>query len=121
MKAEFEMVFGRLREILAPYAGRLKVSADVVEHYCLDVEYSEKLKKGYPVAWVKASKAYVSYHFMPVYMFPQLRAGMSEGLKARMQGKSCFNFKAVDEELFQELERVTAEGFALAKKAGLGP
>ncbi len=27
-----------------------------------------------------------------------------------MQGKSCFNFTAVDEELFEEIRRVTAKG-----------
>ena len=63
-------------------------------------------------------KNYVSYHFMPVYMFPKLRDSMSPQLKARMQGKSCFNFKAMDEALFQELEKVTAEGFATSRKAG---
>jgi hypothetical protein len=30
-----------------------------------------------------------------------------------MQGKSCFNFAAVDEPLFAELERVTAETWRL--------
>lgn len=55
---------------------------------------------------------------MPVYMFPKLRDSMSPQLKARMQGKSCFNFKAMDEALFQELEKVTAEGFATSRKAG---
>jgi hypothetical protein len=70
---------------------------------------------------VKIGKAYVSYHFMPVYMFPKLRDGLSPKLKARMQGKSCFNFKAVDEALFHELEQMTAQGFALCRKAGFAP
>jgi len=56
---------------------------------------------------------------MPIYMFPQLREGLSKELKARMQGKSCFNFNAVDEELFDELEELTERGFAMAKKAGI--
>ena len=121
MPPQFGSIFARLRSILEPHAGRLKLSADTKDHYCLDVPFSAKLKKGYPVAWVKISKAYVSYHFVPVYMFPKLRDGMSAKLKARMQGKSCFNFKSADEELFKELEQVTADGLAMSVKAGFGP
>jgi hypothetical protein len=39
-------------------------------------------------------------------------------LRAHMQGKSCFNFKAVDETLFGELERLTAESFIGMRRAG---
>jgi len=54
-------------------------------------------------------------------LVPSLRAGLSTKLRARMQGKSCFNFKVVDEALVSELEEMTAEGFAAARKAGFGP
>ncbi len=118
MNTEFALIFARLREVLQKHAGNLTVSADTHGHYCLAVDHSAKLKKGFPAAWVKISKAYVSYHFMPVYMFPKLRDGLSKKLRARMQGKSCFNFKAVDEALFRELEQLTGEGFAAARKAG---
>ena len=117
----FESIFTRLRKILDPYSTRLKITADTSDHYCLEVPFSPKLKKAFPVAWVKVSKAYVSYHFMPIYMFPRLREGMSKPLQARMQGKSCFNFKVPDEALFKELEAVTAEGFAMSRKAGFAP
>jgi len=48
---------------------------------------------------------------MPVYMFPELLAGISKELKQRMQGKSCFNFKAEDPVLFRELAGLTERGF----------
>ena len=121
MNAEFKKIFARLRRILEPHAARLIVSADTPTHYCVDVPFSPKLNKGYPVAWVKTSKAYVSFHFMPVYMFPKLREKMSSELRARMQGKSCFNFKTADETLFRELETLTAEGLAMGKAAGFAP
>jgi hypothetical protein len=35
---------------------------------------------------------------------------MSPELKKRMQGKSCFNFKEVDEKLFRELGNLTRGG-----------
>lgn len=121
MNAEFASIFGRLREILQKHAGALTVVDDAPGHYCLAVDYNPKLKKGFPAAWVKVGKGYVSYHFMPVYMFPKLRDGLSKELRARMQGKSCFNFKHADEALFAELENLTTQGFATARKAGFGP
>jgi len=121
MNSQFQAIFDGLRAILQKHSAALKVSADAADHYCLDVEYSPKFKKGFSVAWVKVNKAYVSYHFMPVYGSPKLRDSMSKKLRARMQGKSCFNFKVIDESLFDELEQVTARGFAAFKKAGLGP
>ena len=66
-----------------------------------------------PVAWVQISKAYVSFHLMGVYN-DKAREGISKQLEAHMQGKTCFNFKVIDEGLFQELEVLTkrsCEGF----------
>jgi hypothetical protein len=36
-------------------------------------------------------------------VFPDLLAGISDGLRKRMQGKSCFNFTAPDDVAFAEL------------------
>ncbi|RPJ85715.1 MAG: hypothetical protein EHM18_09660 [Acidobacteria bacterium] len=119
--SDFEAIFARLRSILAPHSVRLSVKADAPDHYCLEIPLSPKVNKGFPVGWVKIGRGYVSYHFMPVYMFPELRASISQKLRARMQGKSCFNFKVVDEDLFKELEQVTEKGFAIAKDAGYEP
>jgi hypothetical protein len=118
---DFSQIFHNLRQILQPHAARLEVTADTPDHYCLTLPYSPKLKKGFPVAWIKISKAYVSYHFMPVYMFPKLRAAASPALQKRMQGKSCFNFKTADPALFAELAQLTATGLNLAKKSGFAP
>ena len=121
MNPEFAIIFARLRKILEPHSARLKVTADAPDHYCNELASSPKIKKAFPNAWVQIGKAFVSYHFMPVYMFAKLREQMSGKLKARMQGKSCFNFKVLDESLFKELEQVTTEGFAMCRKAGFAP
>jgi hypothetical protein len=44
---------------------------------------------------------------MPVYMYPDLLNGISPELKKHMQGKSCFNFKKIEPELFKELFELT--------------
>ena len=55
-------------------------------------------------------KTYVSFYLMPVYMYPELLNDISPQLKKRMQGKSCFNFKKVEPELFDELAELTRRG-----------
>jgi hypothetical protein len=52
-------------------------------------------------------------------MFPELLKGVSPGLKKRMQGKSCFNFNAVDEQVFSELVELTKKGFEKFKQEKL--
>lgn len=54
------------------------------------------------------TKNYVSFYLMPVYAQSALQDAISPALRKRMQGKSCFNFVAVDEPLFQELTQLTA-------------
>jgi hypothetical protein len=53
-----------------------------------------------------------------VYVKPELLDGISPELKARMQGKSCFNFADVDKPLFKELASLTKASFASYKEQG---
>jgi hypothetical protein len=55
---------------------------------------------------------------MGIYENAKLRDSISKELKARMQGKTCFNFKSHDEALFKELEGLTAQCIAGFKRAG---
>ena len=72
-----------------------------------------------PIAWVRIGKAYVSFHHMGIYARPELLRGVSRPLLARMQGKSCFNFTAVDAELFDELEALSGRGFEVLRNSPL--
>jgi len=67
---------------------------------------------------VKIGKNYVSYHLMPVYVFPELLKDISPALKQKMQGKSCFNFKSVDADLFEELKTLSEKSYQAYKEAG---
>ena len=108
--ADFDAVFAGLRSILAPYERTLVAHHDNPDYYYLVAKAA--LYKGRPVffAAVRKGKGYVSFHLMPVYAYPEMRKSLSPGLRKRMQGKACFNFTAVDEELFEELRQLTAEG-----------
>jgi hypothetical protein len=95
--------------LLDPYRERLVATVDTPGGLTLEIPGLEGKPYGY-VAGVRLGKRYVSYYLMPVYASPKLLAGMSPELRRRMQGKSCFNFTAIDEGLFAELAAVTAAG-----------
>jgi len=46
---------------------------------------------------------------------------VSPELKARMQGKSCFNFRALEPALFKELSTLTKASYASYKEQGFVP
>jgi hypothetical protein len=112
----FPAVFEQLKAILKPYAKSLTVTADSSNGYSLDGPYSEKWKKPVFFAATQIKKNYVSFYLMPVYMFPDMLNDISPELKKHMQGKSCFNFKKVEPELFKELAALTRKGAERFKK-----
>jgi hypothetical protein len=113
----FKSIF-RARAMFQKRRGGPSVKDDASDCYFLAGGLHPSHQKPIPVAWVQVGKAYVSCHLMPVYGCPQLPDKFPVKLKARRQGKSCFNFKVSDETLFEELERLTVAGFAAFRKAG---
>jgi hypothetical protein len=112
---DFQPIFERLKLILEEYAPGLQVKEDSPGSYSLDTQFSQKYGKDIFFGAVKIQKNYVSYHLMPVYMFPDLLKDISPGLKKHMQGKSCFNFKAIDEAMLTELTNLTRQSIARIK------
>jgi hypothetical protein len=109
-KDDFPVVFEQLKNILKPYAEKLTLKADTLDTYYIDGPYSEKWKKQLFFGSAQVKKNYVSFYLMPVYMYPDLLSDISPELKKRMQGKSCFNFKKIEPELFNELAELTKKG-----------
>lgn len=127
MSHEFQSLFAGLRAILLKHRDAWSVKEDSPTCYSLAGgvgpatlrAWGGKLKHPVmPIAWVQIGKAYVSYHLMGIHGNARLLEGMSKELKARMQGKTCFNFKTHDEVLFRELDLLTAESITGFKKAG---
>lgn len=114
--AEFTFIFDKLKAILKMYAPKLIVTTDSSLSYYLNGPYSQKYKRNIFFGSTQIKKNYVSYYLMPVYTCPDLLNGISPELKKHMQGKSCFNFKKVEPELFNELSRLTRKGFERFKK-----
>lgn len=115
---EFELAFNGLKKILLPYSPELALAVDEADNFYLNTDFIMKNKKPMYFGSVKINKNYVSFHLMPVYVFPELLENMSLDLKRRMQGKSCFNFKEKNDVLFNELSELTNNGYLKYKKAG---
>jgi hypothetical protein len=127
MSAAIRAVFTRLWSLLEAHAGEFHVAADTHSRYGLEGPIGPATMRAWggkarasaiPVAWVTIGKAYVSDHLMGVQGNARLMATVSYELRARMQGQSCFNFTRVDDALFRELARVTAESLQGMRKAG---
>lgn len=116
--ANLEQVYQALRPLLAQHAAVLVVTHDEPEQLYLDTAFLQQKKKPLFFGAVQLKKNYVSYHLMPIYLAPELLEGISAALRARMQGKSCFNFKTVEPELFAELATLTATGLAYYQQQG---
>lgn len=116
---QFRKIFERLKSILKKYENSLKLKTSTEDNYYLDAGYYEKYKQQLFFGAINVKKNYVSFYLMPVYVFPELLKDISPELKKRMQGKSCFNFKQIDDKLFKELEDLTKKSFNEFKKAGL--
>lgn len=117
--SDLDAVFIELTSIMAPYARTLDVKKDDTSELYVDTRHIQKNKKPLFFGAVQVKKSFVSFHLMPVYLKPELLAGLSPELKARMQGKSCFNFTQVDKPLFKQLAALTKAGFASYKEQGL--
>lgn len=109
-KNEFKPVFAELKSIFKPYAKKMDIASDTGTYYLLNTRYIMKNKQPLCFGGVRLGKNYVSFYLMSVYASPELLKTMSPELKKRMQGKSCFNFKAVEKELFRELKSLTKAG-----------
>src|SRR5260370_10274378 len=123
MNADFAAVFAALKPVLAKYAKRLSVKADMPTEYTLLSKSPSPFHqhKGEPLYFgsVRLGKAYVSFHLMALYMCPELAKSILPALKKRMQGKTCFNFKTdPDPELVVALKHLTEAGIkqSTAKK-----
>jgi len=108
--AEFRPIFESLRTILIPYAKHMVVVHDTDTYHYLDTHHIMPNKKPMFFAAVRLGASHVSYYLMPVYCYPELLRDISPELKKRMQGKSCFNLKTADKDLFAELKQLTKAG-----------
>ena len=105
-------IFEKLKRIFQPYAKHMDVVHNTANYYLLNTRYIIKNNQPLCFGGVRLGKNYVSVYLMSVYALPQEAKTISSELRKRMQGKSCFNFKEVDDKLFAELARLIKAGAA---------
>ncbi|MBD3826912.1 hypothetical protein [Stenotrophomonas sp.] len=111
-------LFAALRSLMIPYRSRLDVVHDEDDHFYANCRHLDAKGRAQFFGAVKVSGRKHVVHFMPVYDFPELLSDISPALKKRMQGKSCFNFDALDPALLQELQHLVEQGVARYENAG---
>lgn len=106
MGGDLDAVARTLTELMVRAAPGMTVKAAGTRGVQLLADWDNPLKPGQRMWFggVRTMKTYVSVHLMPVYSHPSLAETIPPPLRKRMQGKSCFNFRAEDPALFAELE-----------------
>lgn len=115
--ADFGSIFASLAAILRERAAGFSIRTDEPGNLYIELLPSAPKSKPAFFGAVQVKKSYVSYHLMPVYEDPGLLDGISEALRSRMQGKSCFNFARHEPALFEELDALTRRCVAAAGTA----
>ena len=112
---DFHAAYAALREIMTGAAPGLKVVTDPPGYLVVHAPWTLASKPKEPVWFgaVQVKKSYVSYHLMALYAHPALKDEVAPALAKRMQGKTCFNFKQPEPELFEELRALTLRGAEL--------
>jgi len=112
-------VFERLRKVLEPYAKHMVVKHDGPGIYYLESAPVPKYGTEIFFGAVQAGKGQVSFHFMPIYVFPEMRDELSPALRKRLRGTSKFTFTDLDAALLKELAALTRKGYQGYRRGGV--
>lgn len=103
--------FEKLRKVLTSLDKGLVIKKDEPDYFYLNTNKKIKNKDMFFGA-VQIRRSYVAYHLYPVYTNPELLDEISDNLKKRMQGKSCFNFKKeITDEQLKGIAELTKKSF----------
>ena len=114
-----DTLFDRLRKVLEPYAKHMVVKHDGPGIYYLESAPVPKYGTEVFFGAVQAGKTQVNFHFMPIYVFPEMRETLSPALKKRLRGTSKFAFSELDAPLLRELTALVKKGYQGYKRGGV--
>ena len=118
MPSDFAGAFAALRRILEKNSTGMVVLADTPTKYTVITRAIGPNKKPMWFGAVMSNKSAVSFHLLPLYYNPKLKASVAPELLPRLQGKACFNFQRPDPDLFKRLDQLTRLGREQWKKFG---
>lgn len=117
-KESLNDIYHLLKPFMECYKNELDVVTEDEKEITLNTHHIMENGKPLFFGMIKIGKRYVSYHLMPVYVFPDLLDDLSPELKKRMQGKSCFNFSKSEHIPTEELSSLTKNCFERYKASG---
>lgn len=116
----FDATFASLSRILRRHSAGMSIKTDEPGNFYVELPAGSPKTKPRFFGAVQIKKSYVAYHLMPLYEEPTLLDGISDSLRKKMQGKSCFNFTSEVPLLFNELDALTEKCAAAVKKSIAG-
>lgn len=111
-------VFRELKSIMASYSALMDCTENSSDSYNLFTRHIQGNGKALYFGGIKINKNFVSYHLMPIYVFPELTLSMDPELKKHLKGKSCFNFKILKASELMQLKTLTELCFNKYKSEG---
>ena len=111
--------FLSLKKVLEPYAPKMVVKHDGPGIYYLESAPSKKYGTEVFFGAVQTQKTQVSFHLLPLHVFPEMLDDLSPALKKRLRGSSRFAFTTVDAGTLRELAALTKKGYQGYKKGGV--
>lgn len=119
---DFADIFARIKKLLVPYGKKMDVRSDNEKNYQLyiikDFELAGRKFSECYFSGTVVQKTMVAFYFFPYYTHPQ-HFTIPDAIKKNLKGKSCFNFKKLNEAQEKAIMQLLAEGEALYKKGGL--
>lgn len=118
---DLDALFAELRPLIDRHASALAVVRDEPGDFQVETRKAGPSGTHMWFGAVQTRKSYVSVHVMPVYSHPAVMEGVSDELRARMQGRSCFNFtpQSATPALLEELSQVIDRGLERYRADGL--
>jgi hypothetical protein len=118
---DFDDLTTELRPIIERHAASLVVSRDKPGEYQLETTRVGPSGTRLWFGAIQARAKYVSVHLMPLASHPDLMDGVSDDLRALMQGRTTFNLtdETVTPELIAELSALADAGLARYRADGL--
>ena len=121
VQEDFDELFAQLRPLIERHAWALAVVRDEPGDFQVQTTKAGPSGTHMWFGAVQTRASHVSVHVMPAYSHPDVMEGVSDDLRARMQGRSCFNFtpKTATPELLDELSQVIERGLERYRADGL--
>lgn len=120
--ADLLPLFGELKALLEPYAGRYAVRRDEPGHYELwsekDVVIDGRKRRDVFFAGLIVQKSYVGFYYMPVYVDTGLVDVFGPELLALLKGKSCFRVRELTPTLRRQIRDALKKGHSLYRSRG---